>query len=124
MIAFKQRSLRSREDERRNERAIGPNATTRDAVTRETRDDDGAEYGFDVEAALRSLTPQQARVLVCLQQGYSNKLIARALGIAEPTVKMHLSIVLGKLQCANRVQLAVVATRHIGLLQPRKPRKA
>jgi len=58
------------------------------------------------------LTPRQWAVLSLLEQGLSNKAIARELNIAEITVKAHVSAILRKLGVTNRVQ-AVVAARAL-----------
>ena len=42
-------------------------------------------------------------------KGDSNKVIARALDIAETTVKVHVQHILRKLQLTSRVQIAVYA---------------
>ena len=49
-------------------------------------------------------------------QGHPNKRIARELGIAERTVKLHVTALLDTLQARNRTHLLVVA-RAQGLLQ-------
>ncbi|MEQ9394005.1 response regulator [Haliea sp.] len=64
------------------------------------------------ESATADLTPRQQAVLALLEQGMSNKLIARELGIGEITVKAHVSAILRKLGVDNRVQ-AVVAARAL-----------
>ena len=46
-------------------------------------------------------------ILNCLAAGGSNKAIARELGIAETTVKVHVKSVLRKLRLSNRTQAAV-----------------
>ena len=46
-------------------------------------------------------------ILNCLASGGSNKAIARELGIAETTVKVHVKSVLRKLRLSNRTQAAV-----------------
>ena len=51
--------------------------------------------------------------LRAISRGESNKVIARQLGIAEPTVKIHVQHVLRKLNVASRVQAAVIATSHL-----------
>ena len=51
-------------------------------------------------------------ILVVLARGASNKEIARDLGIAETTVKIHVQHVLRKLDVRSRVQAAVAATAH------------
>ena len=48
-------------------------------------------------------------MLACVAAGDSNKLIARALEIAETTVKIHVQHILRKLNCSSRVQAAVLA---------------
>ena len=58
-----------------------------------------------------TLTPRQLAVLALLEQGMSNKSIARELGIGEITVKAHVSAILRKLGVDNRVQ-AVLAARQ------------
>lgn len=50
------------------------------------------------------LTPRQADVLVCAVKGQSNKLIARALGISEGTVKQHLNAVYRELGVGTRTE--------------------
>lgn len=57
----------------------------------------------------RILSEREREVLRCVATGDSNKLIARRLGIAEATVKVHLKAVLRKLGAANRTQAAVFA---------------
>lgn len=58
---------------------------------------------------LAGLTPRQKAVLALLEQGMSNKVIARELDIGEITVKAHVSAILRKLGVDNRVQAVVVA---------------
>jgi NarL family two-component system response regulator LiaR len=57
------------------------------------------------------LTPRERDVLALLARGYANKRIARELGIAEKTVKTHVSHVLGKLGVADRTGAALYAAR-------------
>lgn len=57
------------------------------------------------------LTEQESRILEQLVEGKSNKLIARDLGIAEGTVKVHVKHVLKKLNLRSRVEAAVWADR-------------
>ena len=57
------------------------------------------------------LTEQEGRILEQLIDGKSNKLIARDLGIAEGTVKVHVKHVLKKLNLRSRVEAAVWADR-------------
>ena len=55
------------------------------------------------------LTRQEARVLHALCEGASNKAIANALGLSEPTVKFHLSSIYRKLGCRTRLQAQTAA---------------
>jgi len=57
------------------------------------------------------LTPREREVLALVGRGFSNKRIALELGVAEKTVKTHVSNVLGKLGLADRTQAALYATR-------------
>lgn len=59
-------------------------------------------------AKLAQLTPQQFRVLVCIADGLLNKQIAAQLGLAENTVKVHVTALLKKLDCHSRTQAAVL----------------
>ena len=62
----------------------------------------------DLTARLAQLTPQQFRVLLCLADGLLNKQIAHELGLAENTVKVHVTAILKKLECYSRTQAAVL----------------
>lgn len=64
-------------------------------------------------ARLSTLTPQQMRVLMMLDEGLQNKVIAYKLGVSEATIKAHVSAILEKLGVDNRTQ-AVIAVRTIG----------
>ena len=61
------------------------------------------------------LTERELEVLRMLEQGQSNKEIARSLVIGEKTVKTHVSSILGKLGVPSRTQAALYAVR-IGLV--------
>lgn len=60
---------------------------------------------------LASLTPQQFRVLMALAEGRLNKQIAADFGIAEATVKAHVTAILRKLGLYRRTQAALLALR-------------
>jgi DNA-binding NarL/FixJ family response regulator len=60
---------------------------------------------------LRSLTPQQLRVLMMLKDGLMNKQIAYELAISEATVKAHVSAILQKLDVDSRTQAVIAAGR-------------
>lgn len=64
----------------------------------------------------RGLTDREQEVACLVADGASNKEVARQLGVAERTVKDHLSHIFNKLQVHDRVQLALhvhgVETHH------------
>ncbi len=59
---------------------------------------------------LDALSPREQEILRGLARGESNKEIARTLGIAETTVKVHVQSVLRKLDVSSRVHAAIYAT--------------
>lgn len=65
-----------------------------------------------------NLTDRQLEVLALLMQGKNNKLICRALDLAEPTVKNHISAILKALGVSSRTE-AVLAVTRLGLNLPR-----
>lgn len=58
------------------------------------------------------LSPREREILGFLARGASNKEIARALDLAESTVKIHIQGILKKLGMTSRVQAAVYAVEH------------
>jgi DNA-binding NarL/FixJ family response regulator len=60
------------------------------------------------------LTPRQVEILRLLLQGKPNKVISRELGLAESTVKIHITSILRALNVTSRVQ-AVLAVTKLGL---------
>jgi len=61
------------------------------------------------ETRSTNLTPTQFKVLQGVRSGQLNKQIAYDLGIAEATVKAHMTALMRKLNVRNRTQVAVVA---------------
>jgi DNA-binding NarL/FixJ family response regulator len=60
------------------------------------------------------LTPRQREVLLLMCEGLSNKSIANQLGMAEGTVKIHVTAILKSMNAGNRTQ-AVIMAREAGL---------
>ncbi len=58
------------------------------------------------------MTGRERQIARCVAQGKSNKLVARELGIAEGTVKVHIKRILRKLALHSRVDIAVWAVGH------------
>ena len=69
----------------------------------------GEERGDD--SRREELTPRETEVLELIGRGYANKRIALELGVAEKTVKTHVSHVLAKLGVSDRTQAALLAAR-------------
>jgi LuxR family maltose regulon positive regulatory protein len=65
--------------------------------------------GVPLERAAGIFSPREREILAQLNQGKSNKLIARALDMAEPTVKFHLRNVYVKLGVNNRALALAIA---------------
>lgn len=75
------------------------------------------EIGGELDTIRREvagLTPTQLKVLLAVLDGQLNKQIAHNLGIAEATVKAHMTAIMRKLDVRNRTQAALVA-RSLGL---------
>lgn len=65
------------------------------------------------DAAGLGLTGRQRDVLALMMQGKSNKAICRALHLAEPTVKNHVTAILKAFKVSNRTE-AVIAAAALG----------
>ncbi len=83
------------------DRYVGPEDTRSDAARRR----------------LEVLTARERDVLILISDGLSNAEIAKGLLLSEGTAKAHVSRILMKLGCANRVQAAILA-HDAGLLRP------
>jgi DNA-binding NarL/FixJ family response regulator len=95
-------------------RYIPPEMLSGSATTGEVMD-----FGADASPLLPSaaglgLTERQQQVLALMAQGNSNKLICRELGLAEATVKIHVTAILRALKVTSRAQ-AIVAVNRLGL---------
>jgi len=58
-----------------------------------------------------ALSQRERQIVAAVARGLSNRDIASATGIAQQTVKNHLSLIFQKLNVRSRVQLAVLALR-------------
>ena len=83
--------------------------TVVEELVREVSRDGGA-------AAPNPLTAREREVLALIARGRANKAIAFELGVAEKTVKTHVSNILGKLGLTDRTQAALYAVRE-GLVE-------
>jgi two-component system, NarL family, response regulator LiaR len=71
------------------------------------------EVSRDDEAPTSNpLTAREREVLALIARGRANKAIAFELGVAEKTVKTHVSNILGKLGLTDRTQAALYAVRE------------
>jgi two-component system nitrate/nitrite response regulator NarL len=67
------------------------------------------QNGATDSSGIAILSAREREILTLIARGDSNKVIARRLGIAETTVKIHVQHILRKLQLSSRVQAAVYA---------------
>jgi DNA-binding NarL/FixJ family response regulator len=74
--------------------------------------------GLAERAYQADLSPRETEVLSLLVEGLSNKDIASRLGLAEATVKTHLTHILDKLGVEDRTQAALAAITR-GIVLPR-----
>ncbi len=75
------------------------------------RDAKPCAAGSEMVERLKSLTPQQLRVLQMLREGKLNKQIAYELDVGETTVKAHVSAILRKLKVFSRTQAVIEANK-------------
>jgi len=94
----------------------GENVVAREMVgtlARIVRDDSGVSPAAPRPAnPFAGLTPRELEILKHVADGLSNKMIARALDIADGTVKLHVKAILRKLGMRSRVEAAVAAAEH------------
>jgi DNA-binding NarL/FixJ family response regulator len=74
----------------------------------QAQDTGGTVVAFVTPASAR-LTPTQLKVMDGVRSGLLNKQIAYDLGIAEATVKAHMTALMRKLNVRNRTQVAMAA---------------
>lgn len=63
---------------------------------------------------LKSLTPQERRILELVAEGLTNRQIGERLFLAEKTIKNYMSSILAKLGLERRTQAAVFISRLLG----------
>ena len=87
------------------------------SVTRRLIEEFARRAPAPTRTELDELTEREREVLVLMARGLSNAEIARALFVAETTVKTHVGRVLHKVRLRDRAQ-AVVLAYESGLVQP------
>lgn len=66
----------------------------------------------ELQPGPEALTAREMGVLRLIAQGLSNQEIADQIGVSEPTVRAHVTHILGKLHLASRTQAALYAVRE------------
>ncbi|YAL84429.1 response regulator [Dermacoccaceae bacterium W4C1] len=77
-------------------------------ISRVSGPHDPTERGAAARRLLQRLSEREAEVASAVGQGLSNAEIASTLFMSVATVKAHVSRLLDKLECANRVQVAIL----------------
>jgi two-component system nitrate/nitrite response regulator NarL len=91
----------------RGELVVAPSISGKLATILQT----GEETGTAASLA-KQLTGRERQILGYVACGFSNKAIARALGISNDTVKLHVRHILAKLGLTSRVEAAVFAVQN------------
>lgn len=81
-------------------------SATRTLLTR-VRNDPTADRAQQANERLARLTERELEVAVSVARGLSNAEVAADLYLSVPTVKAHVSRLFAKLECTNRVQIAM-----------------
>lgn len=81
-------------------------SATRSLVTR-VRNDPSTHRTEQARDLIDRLTEREQEVAVCVGRGLSNAQIAAELFLSVPTVKAHVSRLFTRLECTNRVQIAM-----------------
>ena len=96
----------------RGESTISPEMTGKLVNAFQSQSAAPAAPTTDSPDPIHSLSPRETEILQHIARGASNKEIARALDIAETTVKIHVQHILRKLDLTSRVQAAVYAAER------------
>jgi len=91
----------------RGESVVSPQMTGKLASAFQAVHAGSAPHSAPAADPLAALSPREQEILHFIARGASNKEIARSLGIAETTVKIHVQHILRKLNLVSRVQAAV-----------------
>jgi len=101
-------------------RAVAGGATVFQPAVTERLLRAGSALHIEKEARGEELTAREAEVVGLMAAGYSNREIAQALGVAEGTVKNHVSNVLAKFGVRDRTR-AVLKALETGRLRASHP---
>jgi two-component system nitrate/nitrite response regulator NarL len=94
---------------------ISPEMTSKLVSAFQSRRGETAPSAAEVDSdPIHSLSPREREILDHIARGASNKELARQLGIAEATVKIHVQHILRKLKLSSRLQAAVYLTGRPG----------
>jgi FixJ family two-component response regulator len=93
-------------------------AAVSDALARGRARDQERRHDADVVARFRSLKPREREVFELVVAGLLNKTIARRLGIAEPTVKIHRGRVMEKMKAESVADLVRMEERIVLHIAP------
>lgn len=74
---------------------------------------EGAWNADNSDVKGRKLSSREAEILIYLQEGAPNKVIARKLKLSEATVKVHVKAILRKVGAGNRTQAALWAAHNM-----------
>ena len=96
---------------------VKPGAYHADSIAREQPVATSRSGDLPTTAAIPTLSERERQIINGLIKGESNKTIARAFGIAEATVKVHMKAILRKVPCSNRTQVAIWALEHIDVFR-------
>ena len=89
---------------------VSPEMTSKLVSAFQSEAEAPAKAGAADPDPIDSLSPREREILARIARGASNKEMARDLGIAEATVKIHVQHILRKLNLSSRVQAAVYLT--------------